>query len=923
MTERGALRRVLYLEDNRDDARALTDFAAAELPAYAVPIAPSVDVARALMAGEPFDAILIGVDVEGAVELWPALAGQTVIVLVPAGGEAAAAELLGAGAADFLIKDAARSYLAMLSWRIELALRQKSAMLAADKARLRAVLDASLVATALNDDDQRITFVNAAFVRTFGYELEDIPTLAAWWPKAYPDADYRAWVAESWQQRIEQSRDSGDVFQPLELTVRCRDGRDVTALVSAAPLTGVADGEHMVLLYDISARTRAEADLQAAARWQHALVTHAGDVIVSTDLAGNILTFNPAAERMLGYAASEMIGRTPAVFHDAEQVVERAREFSHELGEEILPGFDVFVAKAIRELPNRHDWTFIRKDGSRFQVSLAVTVLRGASGEIEGFMGVATDLTSRLQAESALRASEARYRTIVEAEPECVKVVSASGELLEMNPAGLAMLEADTLDDVRGRGLAEFIVPEHRAAFSALHKQAMGGVPGLVEFEVVGLHGTRRWLETHAAPLPDADGRVDKILGITRDITSRRQAIAEQAALQAQLAQAQKLESIGRLAGGVAHDFNNMLGVILGHAEMALQEVSPDQPCYLDLKEIQNAAQRSAALTRQLLAFARKQPIEPQLLDLNSAVAATLSLLQRLIGENITMEWQPSAALWPVWMDPSQLDQILTNLCVNARDAIATKGLGTGTVTITTKNVVVDTAFGRVHPEALAGDFVCVAVSDTGRGMEPAIVQHVFEPFFTTKRVGEGTGLGLATVDGAVRQNRGFITVQSVVSAGTTFEIFLPRHAAAARATSADASERESTGGHGTILVVEDEPSILKLTRTMLGRLGYDVLAADGPTAAMALAAAHTGPIDLLLTDVIMPGMNGSDLAGALRKRYRTLQVLFMSGYTADIISDQGVMDDAVHFVQKPFTARDLQIAVESALADRSSASAS
>ncbi len=921
MKASGAMRRVLYIEQDPHDARALTEFVSDQQLPLIVTVVPSVAAARALLGEETFDVVLARDELTGNVT--DAFTEQVVIILVEAGREANTTELLYAGVDDVLIKDAARGYLAILPWRIEFALRRMSTSRTAAEAaeresdrRFRLLLDSTgVIVWEADASTFQFTSVSENAERVSGFTRDEWCRPGFWASRIHPDdREFAVAYCAAATARLEDHE--------FEYRFLCRSGEQrwicdlVTVVMEASEPRWIRG-----LMVDITARKQAEAAHQAAARWQHALVTHAGDAIISSDSSGNILTFNPAAERMLGYSASEIIGRSGAVFHDAEQLVERAREFSQELGEEIAPGFDVFVAKAIRALPNRHDWTYIRKDGSRVPVSLAVTALRGASGEIEGFMAVATDLTSRLQAESALRASEARYRTIVEAEPECVKVVSASGELLEMNRAGLAMLEADSLDDVRGRGLAEFILPEHRAAFGTLNKQAMDGVPGLVEFEIVGLRGTRRWLETHAAPLPDADGRVDKVLAITRDITARRQAVAEQAALQAQLAQAQKLESIGRLAGGVAHDFNNMLGVILGHTEMALLEVSPDQPCYLDLKEIQNAAQRSAALTRQLLAFARKQPIEPQSLDLNATVAATLSLLQRLIGENISITWQGSPSLWPVWMDPSQLDQILTNLCVNARDAIATEGIGSGTMTITTSNVRVDAEYCRVVPEAIPGDFVCLAVGDTGRGMEPAVVAHIFEPFFTTKRLGEGTGLGLSMVDGAVRQNRGFIAVHSVVNRGTTFEIFLPRHHGEARSSFTTPSEHALPRGHGTILVVEDEPSILKLTSTMLHRLGYDVLVATGPKNAIEVAEAHPGPINLLLTDVIMPGMNGSDLAGVVRQRYPRIHVLFMSGYTADIIADHGVMDATVRFIQKPFSTRDLQVAVMGAIADQPSVS--
>lgn len=917
MTVGYAQRRVLLAEHNLTEEQALLTAINDHQPDWRITVARSAAQVHDAMASNSLDIALIDSNLPGGItDLVRALTGTgtAIVVLVAAGGEGAAARALQAGTIEFVSKDTGRLYLTTLSWRVELALQRAAASRTADELRLHAVLDASDVPTALNDDQQRITFVNAAFIRTYGYERSDIPTLADWWPVAYPDPAYRAWVVAEWKLRLDHSLRPGGVFEPMELAVRCRDGRWVTVLASVAPLTAAALGLHMVLLYDITAKKKAEADLHAASVWQHALVTQAGDAIISADPDGIILTFNPAAERMLGYSAHEIIGQSQTVFHDANEIEQRARLFSRELGEAIQPGYGVLVAKAIRRLPNRHDWTCIHKDGARFQVSLSVTALTGLSGAIEGFVGVASDITTRLQAEAALRASEARYRTIIEAEPECVKIVSAVGEVLEMNGAGLAMLEADSLTAVRERGFTTFVVPEHRAAFGALHKQAIAGVRGLLEFEVVGLRGTRRWVETHAAPLPDADGRVDKILAVTRDVTARRQAAAEQAMLTAQLAQAQKLESIGRLAGGVAHDFNNMLGVILGHSELAIDSTSPESSAYNDLQQIRSAAQRSAGLTRQLLAFARKQPIEPQRLDVNAAVSALFTMVNRLIGENVVVEWTPAPAVWPVWMDVSQFDQIVTNLCVNARDAILAGSPGVGVVSITTSNVVVDDDFCLAHPSASVGEYVNVVVRDTGAGIDDAIIDRVFEPFFTTKDVGAGTGLGLATVEGAIRQNGGFVTVSSELGRGSRFAVYLPRYEGMRVSAVAVAIPDTATRTRGTILIVEDEPAILTLTCRILTRRGYVVLSASGATEAIELAGAHAGSIDLLLTDVIMPTMNGRDLAAAVSAHYPDIRVLYMSGYTNDIIAKHGVMHASLHFLQKPFSVSALQHAVSEAM---------
>ncbi len=399
------------------------------------------------------------------------------------------------------------------------------------------------------------------------------------------------------------------------------------------------------------------------------------------------------------------------------------------------------------------------------------------------------------------------------------------------------------------------------------------------------------------------DGELGGVAGITRDITESEQVEAERQKLQSQLAQSQKMESIGRLAGGVAHDFNNMLAVILGHTELALGQLSPEQPLYPRLSHIHEAAQRSADLTRQLLGFARKQTVDPRVLDLNETVAGLLKMVQRLIGEHIDLAWKPGQGQGLVKIDPSQVDQVLVNLCVNARDAIA----DTGKITIETGAVVFDGQYCAEHPGFLPGEYVLLAVSDNGCGMDAGVLTHVFEPFFTTKEAGKGTGLGLAMVYGIVRQNNGFVSVYSEPGEGTTFKIYLPRYAPPTQ-TEQDQVEEEigAVPGQGVILLVEDEPMLLEMTTTMLELLGFTVLPASSPTEALALLERTGGVIDLLMTDVVMPDMNGRELARRMQALRPDLKCLFMSGYTANVIAHHGVLDKGVHFLQKPFTRRDL-----------------
>ncbi|MBI5551239.1 MAG: response regulator [Desulfobacterales bacterium] len=425
------------------------------------------------------------------------------------------------------------------------------------------------------------------------------------------------------------------------------------------------------------------------------------------------------------------------------------------------------------------------------------------------------------------------------------------------------------------------------------------------DVEIVRLNARGESLPLLCSAGPIRDGAGDIIGGIVtwRDITARKQA-------EEQLRQARKMESIGRLAGGVAHDFNNKLSIILGNAELALAggELPPSARHFL--KEIQQAAQLSADLTSQLLSFARKQMIVPQVLDLNEAVEGMLNMLRRLIGEQIQLIWLPGMNIWPVHMDPSQVDQILTNLCANARDAIE----GVGTVTIKTGNATVD-AENSCPPEgAIPGDYVVLTVSDNGCGMTEQTKNLLFEPFFTTKGVNKGTGMGLPMIYGIIKQNRGHIDVASEPGKGATFTIYLPRHGSKKAQPPKEEPNASIPGGHETLLVVEDEPSLLTLDQRMLEKLGYRVLAATMPGEALRLAAAQAGTIDLLITDVIMPEMNGRELAQRLRSIYPHIGVVFISGYTANVIAHHGVLAPGVHFLHKPFMIKALAAKVREAL---------
>ena len=555
--------------------------------------------------------------------------------------------------------------------------------------------------------------------------------------------------------------------------------------------------------------------------------------------------------------------------------------------------------------------------------------LKDAKGRIIGAVETAYDITARKQAEDALKQLNTELETRIR---QRTAELAESAEILkiafDLSPIGKALVTPDgrslrgnkelcrmlgySQEELLMKTFKEITHPDDLEADLVNMKLMLAGEIDAYEIEKRYFHkdGNIVWAQLNVSLARDSAGQPLFFIAQVQDITKRKQAEKESEVLTAQLVQAQKMGAVGRLAGGVAHDFNNMLQVILGRTSIALAQVDSAQPLFGDLEEVCKAAERSADLTRQLLAFARKQAIAPKVVDLNETVEGMLKMLRRLIGENIDLAWHPGESLWPVNIDPTQIDQLLANLCINARDAIA----DVGKITIETKNIVFDETYCAIHGGFVPGEFVRLAVSDDGHGMGKEIHDKIFEPFFTTKPFGQGTGMGLATVYGIVKQNGGFINVDSEPRQGTTFHLYLPRHAGKADKVPEKHTAEIPYGDGETILVVEDEASILKLTRTMLEGLGYAVLTADRPGAALQLAKEHAGKIHLLITDVVMPEMNGRELAERLQGLCPALKCLFMSGYTANVIAHHGVLDEGMHFIQKPVTHKHLAAKVREAL---------
>jgi PAS domain S-box-containing protein len=740
------------------------------------------------------------------------------------------------------------------------------------------------------DEQHRVLDWNPGAVKIFGYTPEEamgcqLDDLVARQPH---HSEARAKTAHIL---------AGQRLEAFE-TIRYRkDGTPINVIAAGSPVMIEGELKGVVAVYkDITDRVQAEEALRESECKYRLLADNVRDVIWTLNMNLDYTYISPSIEKLRGCTPEEAVQLPLGKTFTPESYRAVIDKFSEEAAREGRPGVRPDRC-AVLELD------MICVDGNLRQVEVNASFIRDEGGSPTGIIGITRDISDRKKAEIALKESEERFRALHNASfggiaihdkgiiLECNKGLSEMtgheyGELIGMD--GLLLISEDTRDRVTQNINADYEKP----------------------YEAKGVRKNGEMypmrLEARVIPYKGKNVRVVEF----RDLTESKRAEQEKENLEAQLRQAQKLEAVGRLAGGVAHDFNNMLSVILGYAGLALEDVNPAQPLYNNLKEIKNAGERSAELTRQLLTFARKQTIAPKVLNLNKTVQGMINMLQRLIGENIDLTWLPGEDIWPVKVDPSQIDQILANLCVNARDAIGK----VGKVIIETGNIRIDKAFCSDHTEFSPGEYVQLAVSDNGRGMDTETLGKIFEPFFTTKQSGQGTGLGLATVYGVVRQNNGFINVYSEPGQGTVFKIYLPRHLTQKIPMIERGGERPQKLGHETILLVEDEPAILKITTMMLQKLGYQVMPARTPGEAIRLSEAYADEIHLLMTDVVMPEMNGRDLARNILSSYPNIKRLFMSGYTANVIAHHGVLDEGVNFIQKPFSIKDLGVKVRDAL---------
>ncbi|MDP8236019.1 MAG: PAS domain S-box protein [Candidatus Erginobacter occultus] len=595
-----------------------------------------------------------------------------------------------------------------------------------------------------------------------------------------------------------------------------------------------------------------------------------------------------------------------------EEMVDRDARFLYPTEEDYL-----YVGREkYRQLEEKGSGTvetrWKRKDGRIVDVLISSAYLDPGNPE-RGATFIALDITERKRSEDERRRSEKSFRLLAENTLDVIWSMDLETRFIYVNPAIREMFGCEP-EEWEGTLLEENCDREHweqmRGIIERARRQTDGHRGVIFETEMLHRDGHPIPVEVHGALIFDADRRPCGLQGVTRDISERKRAETEREKLREQLNQSQKLESVGRLAGAMAHDFNNMLQTILGNAELALRKSSPSDPLREYFEDILGAGELSVDLISSLMAFARKQVITPRKLDLNKAVAGMIKMLKPMLGEDIELAWEPGPGPARVNLDPTQLSQILANLLANARDAIA----GVGKVTIAIEEARFNREWCRARPEYRVGRWIALEVRDDGLGMDREVLSHLFEPFFTTKEEGRGTGLGLATIYGIVTQNEGFILAESEPGRGSAFRIFFPPAPEPPRGTEGKDQSGPMPGGTETVLLAEDDQSILKLSRRYLEQLGYTVLAADSPATSLSLADDHPGKIDLLITDVVMPGLNGRDLWEKLLEGRPGLACLFVSGFTADVIARRQILEEGVNFLPKPFSLEELARAVRSAL---------
>jgi two-component system cell cycle sensor histidine kinase/response regulator CckA len=1002
--------RVLHLEDSPRDAEMIRHRLDVEHVSCDILLANSKDSFEAALTREPFDLIISDYNLpgyDGVTALKQAQVAQPDVPVILISGtvvEEQAVKCLHIGATDYLLKDrldrlgpAVRRALQEAETRR--ARRRVEGALGESEARKAAVLDSVLDCIVTTDANGMVIEFNSAAARTFGYTKDEAIG------RSLADLIIPPRFRERYNAGLAHYLATGEsplLGKLVEIMAMRSDGAELPVELA---ITAIRSGSATLftgVLRDITARQQAEATRARLA----AIVDSSDDAILSISMDDTILTWNAGAERLYGYTASEMIGRSRALLVPAGQSAELV---------------SIMERAARGEAGEPLETRRTRKDKSVVDVSLVISPMTDATGRITSVSTIARDITGRKKAEATVRDERDRAQQYLDTAEVILLKLDVEGRILLVNRYACAVL-GWTADELLGKIWIETCVPARiRDEIRANFLHPFGGELSVSESPVLTRSGEVRLFEWRCRLLRDEEGRVVGSFSSGTDITGRNLAVellkkaeermrfvleaagagiwdldfttgvlqwseilesqhglrpgtfggtleafvervhpqdrdallktlkaprsganfsiqhravwpdgavrwlsgagridagphgepvrgvgisldvTERHTLEEQYQQAQKMEAIGQLAGGVAHDFNNLLTVILGFCELLLEDLEPDDPRQAEIMEIQTAGARAAGLTRQLLAFSRKEIIQPTLLDLNLIVADIRVMLARLIGEDVTVVVGLGAALAPVKADRGQVEQIVLNLAVNARDAMPNGG----TLTIRTANVELDEDYAKTHLAVTPGPYVALTVTDTGTGMTPEVQARLFEPFFTTKGPGKGTGLGLATVHGIAVRSGGSVTVDSEVGRGTSFMVYFPRADAAGLVVAPAPAGDRGHAGVQTVLVVEDSEGLRDLTKRLLERQGYTVLLAANADEARHQFDEHPS-IDLLLTDVVMPGVSGPELVKELVGLRPTLRVVYMSGYTDEAIVHHGVLDPGIAFLHKPFSSETL-----------------
>jgi two-component system cell cycle sensor histidine kinase/response regulator CckA len=712
--------------------------------------------------------------------------------------------------------------------------------------------------------DGKYVAVNETFLQMIGRTRKEV--------LGRTSVELEFWDDLADRDRLVARLEAQGLVRDFEARFRTRSGRTFEGLMSARLMTYADEPAILSITRDVTEWKRNE-------RRYRLLADNSLDVIWTLDLSTMRLNYvSPSIGRLRGLTVEEAM----------------AEPLDESLTEESLARMGDVMARSM-EPGGASSYTGVFDqpcaDGSLKHVEITASYIRDASGRPVEILGVSRDATARVKADQALRESEARFRTLIERSTDMIVLLDAEARVTFFSPSATESL-GWAPGDLLGTGFLELVHPGDLDGASGTLRRllAEGGATARLALRIQHKTGGWRSIDGPCRNLL-ADPAVRALVLNTRDVT-------EQLQLEAQYRQAQKLESVGRLAGGIAHDFNNLLTVILSSSEVLKQDraagIAVDDE---DIEQIHAAGERARDLTRQLLAFARKQVIAPTSLDLNAVVRGSEKLLHRVLGEDVRLVVNADPELWPSMCDAGQIEQVLVNLAVNARDAMP----GGGALTVETRNVEVDDAEAVRDSDRRQGSWVRLIVRDTGLGMSPEAMAHLFEPFFTTKERGKGTGLGLATVHGIVAQSGGHIHVESQPGRGTTFEICLPRSdvppVEVGRAPPAESVRRSET-----ILLVEDDPQVRGVTTRALAGNGYRVIPAASGEEALAIASQPGERLDMVVTDVVMPGMTGREVVDELRRRFPALPALFVSGYTQDFIVQRGVLDSGLEFLPKPFT---------------------